>query len=145
MGKSGGGGGNDNCVGALLIIIIMIIAIPILAGVLLLAGAIIIIPLLFYAGLIAVTVEAVKVIRKTDFQSIDSARIQSIVEKKKPKVKESRLRPATRSWEEEHTQRPLYQRSLLELKRQEELHRMQEEERRRRQQSRSQSYWGDRY
>ncbi len=142
VGKSGGGS-NDNCVGALLIIVIMIIAIPILAGLILLVGAIVIIPFLFYAGLIAVTYEAMKVIRKTDFQSLDSVRIQSIVEKKKPKVKESKLRPATRSWEEEHVSRPLYMQQLREDDRR---RRAKEEEQRRRQSERtSQSFWGERY
>ncbi len=144
IGKSGGGGGNDNCVGALLLVIIMIVAIPILAGLLLLIGAIIIIPLLFYAGLIAVTYEAVKVIRKTDFQSLDTVRIQSIIQKKKPKIKESRLRPATRSWEEDHALRPLYAQRVQDY---EERHRrLREEELRRQQRKRSErSYWGERY
>jgi len=142
IGKSGGGGGNDNCAGALIVIIIMIIAIPLIAGLLLLIGAIIIIPFLFYAGLVAVTIEAVKVIRKTDFQSIDSARIQSIVEKKKPKIKESRLRPATRSWEEKHTQRPIYQQRGLEYEVAERHRRKREEEWRRRRQRERDSSWG---
>ena len=115
-------------------IIILIIAIPILAGILLLLGAIIIIPFLFYAGLIAVTIEAIKVIRKTDFQSIDSVRIQSLIKKKAPKVKESTLRPVTRSWEDS----PF--RLAAERRRAE---RLQEEERRRRMRERTaESFWG---
>jgi hypothetical protein len=128
LGRSGGrGGGGDNCIGALIMIVIIIIAIPILAGLLLLIGAIIIIPILFYAGLIAVTYEAIKVIRKTDFQSIDTIRIQSIIEKKKPKQKQSKLRPVTRSWESSYT-------TLRddELRRRMEEHRHREEERQRR-------------
>ncbi len=137
MGKSGGGGGGgggDNCAGILIMIVILIVAIPILAGILLLLGAIIIIPFLFYAGLIAVTVEAIKVIRKTDFQSIDTVRIQSLIKKRTPKVKESTLRPMTRSWEDS----PF--RAAAERRRAE---RLQEEERRRRLRQRTaESYWG---
>jgi len=141
LGKSGGGGGGDNCVGALIMIVIIIIAIPILAGVLLLIGAIVIIPFLFYAGLVAVTLEAIKVIRKTDFQSIDTVRIQSIVEKKKPKQKESKLRPAIRSWENDYERLPTEAR-----RRQMEEQRRREEERRKRiyeDRRPAQSYWGN--
>ena len=143
IGKSGGGGGGDNCVGALIMIVIIIIAIPILAGILLLIGAIVIIPFLFYAGLIAITFEAIKVIRKTDFQSIDAVRIQSIVEKKKQKQKQSKMRPITRSWESD------FERTGSEARRRQmEEHRRREEERRRRlyrDRSSAQSYWGERY
>jgi hypothetical protein len=144
LGKSGGGGGGgDNCVGALIMIIIIIIAIPILAGLLLLIGAIVIIPFLFYAGLIAVTFEAIKVIRKTDFQSIDTVRIQSIVEKKKPKQKQSKFRPGARSWESD------YERIPREVRwRQMEEHRRHEEERRRRMyedRRPAQSFWGEKH
>ncbi|MFW9958171.1 MAG: hypothetical protein ACFFCT_08870 [Candidatus Odinarchaeota archaeon] len=142
LGKSGGGGGGDNCVGALIMIVIIIIAIPILAGVLLLIGAIVIIPFLFYAGLIAVTFEAIKVIRKTDFQSIDSIRNQSIVEKKKPKQKQSKMRPATRSWENDYERIP----SEARRKQMEELRQREEERRRRIYESKrqAQSFWGER-
>ena len=132
IGKGGGGGGNDNCAGALIMMVIIIIAIPLIAGLLLLAGAIVIIPFLFYAGLIAVTIEAIKVIRKTDFQSIDVVRIQSIVEKKMPKQKESKLRPATRSWEA----------SAMDV-----AWTRRDEERRRRSEGKqpAQSFWEERY
>ncbi|TFG29083.1 hypothetical protein EU527_16375 [Candidatus Thorarchaeota archaeon] len=141
FGKSGGGGGSgDNCAGAILVIIIIIIAIPILAGVILLLGAIIIIPILFYAGLIAVTIEAMKVISKTDFQSIDTIRIQSIIQQKMPKVKESTLRPMSRSWEDEYRVRSLSERQRMETERQ-----IEEERRRRAGQQSTASFWGDRY
>ena len=99
LGRSGGGGGSNDCAGALLLIVIIIIAIPVLVGLLLLAGAIVLIPVLFYVGLVGVVVEAVKIISKTDFQSLNEARIDSVVEKKETKVKESTLRPAARPWQ----------------------------------------------
>ncbi|MGY5878679.1 MAG: FYVE zinc finger domain-containing protein [Candidatus Thorarchaeota archaeon] len=137
-GSGGGGGGDaDGCASIIIIVVIIIIAIPIITGVLMLAAAIVIVPLLFYAGLIAVTVEAVKVIRKTDFQSIDSVRIQSLIEKKQPKVKESSLRPATRTWEDDTFRRSVENRRL---------ERMSEEEHRRRrgEKTHSDSLWGGR-
>lgn len=143
FGKGGGGGSGDNCVGALIVIVIIIIAIPLLAGVLLLIGAIIIIPFLFYAGLIAVTAEAVKVIRKTDFQSIDTIRIQSVIEQKKPKQKESLLRPSTRLWEDDYRRLQVEDRR----KRIEEYRRREEEQRSRMHEDRrpAQSFWGERH
>ncbi|MFW9844575.1 MAG: hypothetical protein ACFFEV_08360 [Candidatus Thorarchaeota archaeon] len=139
-GLGGGGGDAEGCAGAIIIIVIIIIAIPILTGLLMLAAAVVIIPLLFYAGLIAVTIEAVRVIRKTDFQSIDSVRIQSIIEKKQPKIKESPLRPATRTWEDDSLRRAAENRRAQ---------RLREEERRRhiRERSHSESFWdgGRRY
>lgn len=130
MGKSGGGGGgNNDCGSAILVIVIIIIAIPVLAGILMLLGAIIIIPILFYAGLVGVTVEAVKIISKTDFVSLSNARIKHVVKKVKPKVQESKLRPAARPWENE-----IRVRDLREMDR-----RKREDERRRR---RAESFWG---
>jgi hypothetical protein len=144
LGKSGGGGGGDNCAGALIMIVIIIIAIPIVAGILLLIGAIIIIPFLFYAGLIAVTFEAIKVIRKTDFQSIDTIRIQSIIEhKREVKQKESKLRPVSRTWQNDYERIPSSERRKIM-----EEHRRREEERRRRMRADrrpAQSFWGERY
>jgi len=116
-----GSRGNDNCVGALIMMIIIIIAIPLIAGLLLLIGAIVIIPLLFYAGLVVVTLEAIKVISRTDFQSIDSVRIQSVIKKKTPKVKESTLRPVTRSWEQDFKSRSLAVQRKREIERRERL------------------------
>lgn len=138
IGKSGGGGGgSDNCVGALLLIIIIIIAIPILAGILMLIGAIIIIPILFYAGLIAVTVEAAKIISGTDFVSVDNARVKAIHSHRKPKVKESRLRPSVRVWDDEFRRASIdheRMRRRLEMER-------RERERRRQAQQRTASFW----
>ncbi len=135
LGKSGGGG-SDNCVGALLLIVIIIIAIPILAGVLMLLGAIVIIPILFYAGLVAVTVEAAKIISGTDFVSVDNARVKSIHTHRKPKVVESKLRPSVRVWDDE------FRRAASEHRRIQE--RYQEEQRRReaRRNARAESFWG---
>lgn len=102
IGKSGGGrGSGDGAAGIIILIVIIIIAIPIVAGILMLLGAIIIIPILFYAGLVAVTVEAAKIISRTDFVSVDNARVKSLSTRRKTKVKESKLRPAIRSWEDE--------------------------------------------
>jgi len=133
-GGGGGGGDCDPCLGAILIIVIIIIAIPIITGLLLLVGAIILIPLLFYAGLIVVTLEAVKVIRKTDFQSLDNVRIQSVIEKKQPKVKQSTMRPYTRTWEEDFFAKSIRERELE--------RRREEEQRQRQQRTHSDSFWG---
>jgi hypothetical protein len=140
IGKSGGGG-NDNCVGALLLIVIIIIAIPILAGVLMLLGAIIIVPILFYAGLIAVTVEAAKIISGTDFESVDNARVKSIHAHRKPKAKESKLRPSVRVWDDE------FRRASIEHQRIKAKH-MEERrlrERRRQRQRESATFWRTEY
>jgi hypothetical protein len=140
IGKSGGGG-NDNCVGALLLIVIIIIAIPILAGVLMLLGAIIIVPILFYAGLIAVTVEAAKIISGTDFESVDNARVKSIHAHRKPKAKESKLRPSVRVWDDE------FRRASIEHQRIKARH-MEERrlrERRRQRQRESATFWRTEY
>ena len=101
IGKSGGGkGSGDGVAGIIILIVIIIVAIPILAAILMLLGAIIIIPILFYAGLVAVTIEAAKIISRTDFVSIDNARVKSLANRSKTKVKESKLRPTVRSWED---------------------------------------------
>lgn len=137
VGKSGGGG-SDNAAGALIMIIIIIIAIPILAGILMLLAAIIIVPILFYAGLIAVTVEAAKIISGTDFESVDNARVKSIHSHRKPKVKESKLRPSVRVWDNE------FKRAAIEHKRMQQSY--EEDRRRRQERSRhrrsADSYWG---
>ncbi len=136
IGKSGGGG-NDNCAGALLLIVIIIIAIPILAGVLMILGAIIIVPILFYAGLIAVTVEAAKIISGTDFVSVDNARVKSIHANRKPKVVESRLRPSVRVWDNEFRKASVeHQRIKQQYDEERRRH-----ERRRQEQRRSASFW----
>jgi len=127
-----GGGGSNDCAGALILIIVIIVAIPVIAGLLLLAGAIVLIPLLFYAGLVGVIVEAVKILQRTDFVSLDTLRVDQIVKKKRPKVKESRLRLTTRSWEDEIRIRKL----------REERRRMKERQRRER---RAESFWGWHY
>jgi len=137
VGKSGGGG-SDNCVGALILIVIIIIAIPILAGILMLLGAIVIIPILFYAGLVAVTIEAAKIISGTDFVSVDNARVKSIHTRRKPKVVESKLRPSVRVWDNE------FRRAALEHRRIQEKY---DAERRRRdalgrERKRAESFWG---
>lgn len=139
-GCSGGGGGGgsgdcDACLGVIIIIVIVIIAIPIITGVLMLLGAIILIPILFYAGLIAVTLEAIKVIRKTDFQSLNEVRIESVIKKKQPKVKQSTMRPYTRTWEEDYFAKSMRERQI-ERQREEELRR------RRQQRTHSESFWG---
>ncbi len=128
MGKGSRGGCSDNCVGALIMIIILIIAIPLIAGLLLLIGAIVIIPILFYAGLVAVTIEAVKAISRTDFQTIDSVRIQSLIKKKTPKVKQSTLRPVTRSWEQDFKSRSIAVQRKREIERRERMSRKHKDE-----------------
>jgi hypothetical protein len=137
IGKSGGGGGSDNCAGAILLIIIIIIAIPLLAGVLMILGAIIIIPILFYAGLIAVTVEAAKIISGTDFESVDNARVKSIHTHRKPKIKESKLRSSVRVWDDEFRQAALEHKRIQEKYEREQRMRLIRGEQRRR----AESHW----
>ncbi len=68
-----GNRGNDNAGAVIIAMIIAIVAIPVLTGIALLLGAIVIVPILFYAGLVGVAVEAVRIIRRTDFVSLDQA------------------------------------------------------------------------
>ena len=103
MGKSGGrggrGGSSDDAAAGIVVIIIIIIAIPILVGIALLLAGIVIVPILFYIGLVGVTIEAVKIIRRTDFMSLQEAREKGIQLGKPPKKKESTLRETTRTWD----------------------------------------------
>ncbi|MFW9967310.1 MAG: hypothetical protein ACFFEA_09170 [Candidatus Thorarchaeota archaeon] len=94
----GGGGGGDDCCGAILVIVIIIIAIPILVGLVMLLGAIVIVPVLFYAGLIGVTIEAIRIIRKTDFISLEQAREKGLREGREVEVKETPVRNESRPW-----------------------------------------------
>ncbi len=98
---SGKGSGSDNAASIIIVIIVAIVAIPVAIGILLLVGSIIIIPLIFYIGLIGITIEAVKIIRRTDFLSIDKARKKGIEIGRPVKKKESKLRdnPITREHE----------------------------------------------
>ncbi|MFX0045749.1 MAG: hypothetical protein ACFE8Z_07870 [Candidatus Hermodarchaeota archaeon] len=98
--KAGGKGGGDDAAGVIIVIIIAIIAIPVLVGVLMLIGAIVIIPILFYAGLVGVTIEAVRIIRRTDFMSLELAREKVLVEGRPVEVKDSVVREEARPWEE---------------------------------------------
>ena len=140
IGKSGGGkGSGDGAAGIIILIVIIIIAIPILAGILMLLGAIIIIPILFYAGLVAVTVEAAKIISRTDFVSIDNARVKSLATRRKPKVKESKLRPTVRSWEDES--RATQKKRERELRRREQFRRDYGETQRELKRQRAESHW----
>jgi len=91
--------GNDNAGAFILAIIIAIIAIPVVTGIALLLGAIVIVPILFYAGLVSVTVEAVRIIRRTDFISLDQARERAVIRREPVKEKESGLRAPSRSWQ----------------------------------------------
>ncbi len=140
VGKSGGGS-SDNCAGALIMIVIIIIAIPILAGILMLLGAIIIVPILFYAGLVAVTVEAAKIISGTDFQSVDNARVKSIHSHRTPKIKESKLRPSVRVWDDEFRKASL-QHQRIKQRHEEERRRRAD---RRRKQQQAASFWRTEY
>ncbi len=98
-GGRSGGGGDDACSG-LLVIIIIIIAIPIIVALLMLAAGIVIIPILFYAGLMGVAYEAIKIMRHTDFVTLDEAREKGVLKKKVFDKRESKLREDTRSWEQ---------------------------------------------
>ena len=92
---SGKGSGGDNAASIIIVIIVAIVAIPVAIGILLLVGSIVIIPLIFYIGLIGITIEAVKIIRRTDFLSIDEARKKGIEIGRPIKKKESKLREET--------------------------------------------------
>jgi hypothetical protein len=143
IGKAGGGGSGgsgDSCAGAILLIIIIIIAIPLLAGVLMLLGAIIIIPILFYAGLVAVTIEAAKIISRTDFISVDSARVKSLVMDRRTKTTESKLRPGVRSWDDSYRSENL--KREWERRRREQFRRDYERTQRERAKTRAESFWG---
>jgi hypothetical protein len=98
-GKAGGGSSDDGAAMFLIALVIIVVAIPLAAFVILLLGAIVIIPLLFYAGLIGVTIEAVKIIRRTDFLSLDQARREGLEVGRPVKKKESTLREETRDWQ----------------------------------------------
>jgi hypothetical protein len=100
-GGAAGGGGGDDCCGALLVIVIVIIAIPILVGLVMLLGAIVIVPVLFYAGLIGVTIEAIRIIRKTDFVSLEHAREKGLLEGRKVEVEKTPIRNESRPWMDE--------------------------------------------
>ena len=89
---SGKGSSGDNAASIIIVIIVAIVAIPVAIGILLLLGSIVIIPLIFYIGLIGITIEAVKIIRRTDFLSIDRARKKGIEIGRPVKKKESKLR-----------------------------------------------------
>jgi len=102
MGKSGGGrssGGRNDAGAAILIIIVIIIAIPVLTFIAMLLAGMIIIPILFYIGLIGVAIEAVKIMRHTDFVTLDEAREKGITIRKPVVMKESTLRETTRGWQ----------------------------------------------
>ncbi|MHA1927699.1 MAG: hypothetical protein ACTSV2_03855 [Candidatus Thorarchaeota archaeon] len=103
MGKSGGGrrggGGGKDSGAAILVIILIIIAIPVLVFIGMLIAGIVIIPLLFYMGLIGVAIEAVKIMRHTDFVSLETQREKGMLEKKEPRLAPPVLRDSTRSWE----------------------------------------------
>jgi hypothetical protein len=97
-GGAAAGGGGDDCCGAILVIVIIIIAIPILVGLVMLLGAIVIVPVLFYAGLIGVTIEAIRIIRKTDFVSLEQAREKGLLEGRKVEVEKTPVRNESRPW-----------------------------------------------
>lgn len=94
--------GNDNAGAVIVAIVIAVVAIPVLTGIALLLGAIVIVPILFYAGLVGVAVEAVRIIRRTDFVSLDQARERAVIKREPVKKKESELRAPSRSWQHPH-------------------------------------------
>jgi hypothetical protein len=106
----GGRRGGDNAASAFLIMLLIIIAIPIAVGAALLIAGIVIIPLLFYVGLVGVAIEAVKIIRRTDFVSLQEAREKGIQIGKPVKKKESKLRHTTRTWDDTYGTRAFSER-----------------------------------
>jgi hypothetical protein len=63
-----------------------------------LLGAVVIVPILFYAGLIGVTIEAIRIIRKTDFVSLEQAREKGLLEGRKVEVEKTPVRNESRPW-----------------------------------------------
>ncbi|MHA1770538.1 MAG: hypothetical protein ACTSYL_03190 [Candidatus Thorarchaeota archaeon] len=100
------GGGNDDAASFLLILILIVVAIPVAVAVLMLLAGIVIIPILFYAGLISVTIQAVRIIRHTDFISLAEARERGITIRKPVHTPETPLRTGHRSWESHAKSRP---------------------------------------
>jgi DNA-directed RNA polymerase subunit RPC12/RpoP len=99
MRSSRGRKSDDNAIIFLIMVVIVIIAIPLAIGALLLIGALVIIPALFYAGLIGVMVEAVRILSGTDFVSLEKLREQGLKKGKSPKQRESTLRSTSRPWQ----------------------------------------------
>lgn len=100
MAKSKGGRKSDDAAAFMLILIIIIVAIPIAVGLILLLGAIVIVPIIFYAGLIGVAIEAVRILRRTDFISLEEARDQGLKKGRPHEVAPpSPAREATRPWQ----------------------------------------------
>lgn len=99
---SGRGKGGDDAAAIIIVIIVAIVAIPVAIGILLLVGSIIIIPLIFYIGLVGITIEAVKIIRRTDFLSIDRARKKGIKIGRPAKKEESKIREDPLTWKQEN-------------------------------------------
>ncbi len=98
--SSGGGRGGDDAAAALLVFVLIVIAIPVAIGAVLLVAGIVIIPILFYAGLVGVTIEAVRIIRRTDFVSVEEGRDIGIRRHEKPEQKESPMRGVSREWQQ---------------------------------------------
>ncbi|MHA1742391.1 MAG: hypothetical protein ACTSVD_09920 [Candidatus Thorarchaeota archaeon] len=99
MMKRGGGRGSDDAAAFLLVLVVIVVGIPIAVAVLMLLAGIVIVPILFYAGLISVTIQAIRIIRRTDFVSLAEARERGIKIKKPVPVRETPMRGGTRSWE----------------------------------------------
>ena len=97
--SSGGRKSGDNAIMFLIMVVVVIVAIPIAIGVLLLIGALVIIPVLFYAGLIGVMVEASRILSGTDFVSLEKSREQGLKQGRPVKRRESTLRTSTRPWQ----------------------------------------------
>ncbi len=102
MAKSGGGKGSsdDNAGAVILVIIIIIVAIPVAVFLIMLAGAIIIVPVLFYAGLVGVAIEAVRMIRRTDFITLEEARQRGVVLHKPVTTVRNPERDHERPWQQ---------------------------------------------
>ncbi len=107
--RSSRGRGSDNVIIFLIMVVVAVVAIPIVIGILMLLGALVIIPALFYAGLVGITIEAIKIIRRTDFVSLDEVRLKGIKSRKPVKKKESILRDTQRDWEQPTTRKKLSQ------------------------------------
>ncbi len=97
--RSASRSGSDELGAALIVLVIAIIAIPVAVFVLMLLGAIVIIPILFYAGLVGVAIEAARIIRHTDFVSLDDARQRALLKKRNPETRATPAREMLQPWQ----------------------------------------------
>jgi len=77
------GGDSDEALIILLVIIAIVVGIPIALSLIFIAAVAVIVPILFYAGMIGVSIHAIRTLRGTDFVSLEDIRRKKIEERKK--------------------------------------------------------------